>query len=72
MDLDSSLLPPKDKPSDSNNNTEQQQQPAEKKTIKRPLNSDDVLYQQIRHRHIKATGPYLHDQAKNFAQLKVC
>lgn len=69
MDLDSSLVPSKDKPTDNNNNAEQQ---AEKKMIKKPLNSDDVLYQQIRHRHIKAAGPYLHEQAKNFAQLKVC
>jgi hypothetical protein len=70
VDLDSSLVPSKDKPGDNNNNTEQPPQPAEKKTIKKPLNSDDVLYQQIRHRHIKAAGPYLHEQAKNFAQLK--
>jgi len=70
VDLDPSLVPSKDKPVDNNNVNEQPQQ--ERKTVKKPLNSDDALYQQIRHRHIKAAGPYLHEQAKNFAQLKVC
>jgi hypothetical protein len=61
-------VPSKDKTTEA---SADQQPNNEKKTFKRPLNSDDVLYQQIRHNHIKAVGPYLHEQAKNFAQLRV-